>query len=112
MKLSVIVPVFNERENIPLVHQAIDRALRSTGVSYEMIFVNDGSRDGSEEELDKVARLDQAVKVVHFRRNFGQTAAMSAGIEMACGELIAFLDGDLQNDPDDITMMIEKIEEG
>jgi glycosyltransferase involved in cell wall biosynthesis len=82
------------------------------GGTHEIILVNDGSRDGSKEELDRLAALDPAVKVVHFRRNFGQTAAMSAGIDMASGEIIVLMDGDLQNDPGDIPMMIAKLDEG
>lgn len=112
MKLSVVVPVYNERENIPLVHRAVEQALQGTDISYEVIYINDGSTDGSTEELDRLARQDSRVKVVHFRRNFGQTAAMSAGMQMASGELVATIDGDLQNDPADIPMMVAKIDEG
>lgn len=112
MKLSVVVPVFNERENVPLVHKAVEQAMRGTDISYEVIYVNDGSTDSSAEELDRLARQDSRVKIIHFRRNFGQTAAMSAGIQMASGELVATIDGDLQNDPADIPMMVAKLEEG
>ena len=112
MRLSIVVPIYNERENIRRLYEALQCVLPRMGETYEVILVNDGSRDGSKEELDRLARLDPAVKVVHFRRNFGQTAAMSAGIDMASGEIIVLMDGDLQNDPGDIPMMVAKLGEG
>ncbi len=110
MQLSVVVPVYNERDNIRLLYDALRRSI--SDYRYELIFVNDGSRDGSTEILDELAAADPAVKVVHFRRNYGQTAAMSAGIQVASGEAIVTLDGDLQNDPTDIPMMLAKLDEG
>src|SRR5215210_6467481 len=112
MRLSIVIPIYNERENIRRLYDALQCVLPRMGETYEVILVNDGSRDGSKEELDRLAGLDPAVKVVHFRRNFGQTAAMSAGIDMASGEIIVLMDGDLQNDPSDIPMMIAKLGEG
>jgi len=112
MRLSIVVPIYNERENIRRLYEAVQCILPRLGETYEIILVNDGSRDGSKEELDRLAALDPVVKVVHFRRNFGQTAAMSAGIDMASGEIIVLMDGDLQNDPGDIPMMIAKLDEG
>jgi glycosyltransferase involved in cell wall biosynthesis len=112
MRLSIVVPIYNERENIPRLYDALQRLLPTLGETYEIILVNDGSCDGSKEVLNRLAQVDSAVKVVHFRRNFGQTAAMSAGIEMASGEVIVLMDGDLQNDPSDIPMMLARLDEG
>ncbi len=110
--VSVVIPIYNERENIPLLYDQVSRALSELGRSYEILLVDDGSRDGSFEQLVQLARRDPRVKLVRFRRNFGQTAAMQAGIELAAGETIVTMDGDLQNDPHDIGMMLEKIDEG
>jgi glycosyltransferase involved in cell wall biosynthesis len=112
MQVSVVVPVFNERENLPPLYDELSRVLRSTGRSYEMVFVNDGSTDGSTAVLDDLAASDGHLKVIHFRRNFGQTAAMSAGLDFATGDAIVTLDGDMQNDPADIPMMLAKLDEG
>ena len=112
MRLSVVVPIYNERDNIQPLYDWLLPVLRATEQSYEIIFVDDGSRDGSSPLLDELAQRDAAVKVVHFRRNFGQTAAMSAGIEHASGEVVVTMDGDLQNDPADIPMMLAKLDEG
>ena len=110
--LSAVVPVFNEEENVPRMHAALSPVLSQLGIDYEILFVNDGSSDTSPAELDRLAATDPHVKVVHFRRNFGQTAAMSAGIQAATGDAIVLLDGDLQNDPTDIPMMLAKLDEG
>jgi glycosyltransferase involved in cell wall biosynthesis len=110
--VSVVVPIYNERENIPLLYDKVKEALRKLERDHEIVFVDDGSRDGSLEELRKLAAADRQVKVVRFRRNYGQTAAMQAGLQMASGDVIVTLDGDLQNDPADIGMMLAKIEEG
>lgn len=111
LQLSVVVPIYNERENVPLVHGEVRSALDGK-FRYELIFVNDGSRDGSEEALNALALNDETVRVVHFRRNFGQTAAMDAGFKAARGEIVVAMDGDLQNDPNDIPLLVEKINEG
>jgi glycosyltransferase involved in cell wall biosynthesis len=112
LQISVVVPVFNEAENVELLHQKLDHSLRSLGVSYEIIYVDDGSRDQSFALLDAIAARDAVVKVIRFRRNFGQTAAMSAGMEHARGEVIIPMDADLQNDPADITRLLDKMNEG
>lgn len=112
MSLSVVIPVYNERENVELQHRALTDALAPTGRDYELIFVNDGSRDGSTEKLEALAARDPHVKLVEFRRNFGQTAAMQAGIQHASNDYVVTIDGDLQNDPTDIPMMVAKLEEG
>jgi glycosyltransferase involved in cell wall biosynthesis len=110
--VSVVLPVFNEEDNIRLQYEEITKAMKPLGFTYEIIFIDDGSTDRSPAILEDIARKDKNVKLVIFRRNFGQTAAMSAGIEYATGEIIVFLDSDLQNDPNDIGILIEKIEEG
>jgi glycosyltransferase involved in cell wall biosynthesis len=109
--LSIVVPVFNEAENLRLLFQAIKDAL--AGIIYEIIFVDDGSKDGSVEILFEIAQeASDIVSVIQFRRNFGQTAAIAAGLDYSAGEIIVLLDADLQNDPADIPMLVEKIEEG
>lgn len=112
MQVSIVVPIYNEVENIPRLYAALLPVLRGLGKSYEILLINDGSRDGSTEALDALAAHDAAVKVIHFRRNFGQTAAMSAGLDHAAGEVIVTLDGDLQNEPGDIPLLLAKVEEG
>jgi glycosyltransferase involved in cell wall biosynthesis len=113
MKLSVVIPVYNEAENIALLYKAIHQAMKEVDYSWEMILVDDGSKDGSPEELEKLARLDpKYVRVILLRRNFGQTTAIAAGIDHALGEIIVMMDADLQNDPLDIPAMISKIDEG
>jgi glycosyltransferase involved in cell wall biosynthesis len=110
--VSVVIPVCNERENIPLLYDRLQDVLPALGYDYEILFVDDGSQDGSREQLARLAERDEHVKVVEFRRNYGQTAAMEAGFQMATGDVIVTLDGDLQNDPTDIPMMLDKIDEG
>jgi glycosyltransferase involved in cell wall biosynthesis len=112
MKLSIVVPIYNERDNVRPLYDALVAVLVYTEHVYEIILVDDGSTDGSAEEMDRLARLDGAVKIVRFRRNFGQTAAMMAGIDHASGEVIVTIDGDLQNDPADIPEMVAKLDEG
>jgi glycosyltransferase involved in cell wall biosynthesis len=110
--ISVTVPVYNEAEALPILAERVTAVLGQLGKPWELIFINDGSHDGSEEVLDRLATENAAIKVVHFRRNYGQTAAMMAGFDFAMGEVIIPLDGDLQNDPSDIPKMLAKIEEG
>jgi len=113
MYLSLIVPIYNEEENIPLLYLAILAAVQPLNLAWEVVLVDDGSRDRSVAELEKLAAADPAhVRVVALRRNFGQTAAIAAGIDHSSGEIIILLDADLQNDPADIPMMLEKITEG
>jgi len=111
-KFSIFIPVYNEEENLPLLQQAIDEALDTAKYSYEVIYVDDGSRDGSFAQLEKIAASHKHVKVIKFRRNFGQTAAMSAGIDAAEGEILIPMDSDMQNDPTDIPQLLAKIDEG
>lgn len=111
MKVSIVVPVYNEVENIPLLSEALFTAM--DGYDYEILLVDDGSTDGSIDALESLAaEHGETVRVIEFRRNFGQTAAMAAGIDHASGEIIVTLDADLQNDPADIPMLLEKIEDG
>lgn len=112
MNVSVIVPIYNERENIARLHAQLNEVLPRLGRSYEIVFVDDGSTDASDVELRKLAEQDEAVRVVRFRRNFGQTAALQAGLNLAAGDCIVTMDGDLQNDPADIPMMLDKLDEG
>ncbi|MEO0360438.1 MAG: glycosyltransferase family 2 protein [Pseudomonadota bacterium] len=112
VEVSVIVPILNEEESIPLMRERLIDALEPLGQSFEMIFVDDGSTDRSFEILSELAAADPRVVVLKFRRNAGQTAAMTAGIEYARGRLLVTMDGDLQNDPADIPMMLAKIDEG
>jgi len=108
----VIVPFFNEEDNVRLLYEAIVAALDSHPVTFEMVFVDDGSRDATHARAVELAKRDPRVRVVKFRRNYGQTAAMAAGIEHASGEILVTMDGDLQNDPADIERLLAKIEEG
>ena len=110
--ISVTVPIYNEIDSILPLHAAVSAVLNKLGREWELILVNDGSSDGSAPVLDQLAELDPNVKVVHLRRNFGQTAAMMAGIDYARGDIIIPMDGDLQNDPSDIPRLLDKLEEG
>jgi glycosyltransferase involved in cell wall biosynthesis len=113
MNLSLIIPVYNEAENLPLLFDSIQQALRPIVGSWEVIFVDDGSRDRSFDVLSSLVEKDpEHVRVLSFRRNFGQTAAIAAGLDHACGETIVLLDADMQNDPADIPMLLAKLDEG
>ncbi len=113
MDVSIVIPVYNEEESLPHLHAAIETALAGLTRTWEVIYVNDGSRDQSQTALEKLAAQDPArVCVVEFRRNFGQTTAVAAGIDHARGDVIVFLDADLQNDPADIPMILDKLDEG
>ncbi len=110
--VSVVVPIHNEVENIMPLHEQLTEVLDPLDLEYEILCVDDGSRDGSLQKLTQLAKDDRRVKIISFRRNYGQTAAMQAGIESAAGRVIVTMDGDLQNDPADIPMMLEKIDAG
>ena len=111
--ISLTVPVYNEREALGPLFEKVQAVMhRDFPGNWEIIFVNDGSHDGSAELLDALAAKNPEVKVVHFRRNFGQTAAMMAGFDFACGDIIIPLDGDGQNDPKDIPRIVAKLDEG
>ncbi len=111
--LSLVVPVFNEEESLLLLFESIKQALAGLPQSWELVLVDDGSSDGSPRILEELAGKDpQHVRVILFRRNFGQTAAIAAGIDHAQGEVLIFMDADMQNDPADIPMMLAKLDEG
>ena len=112
MDFSIVVPIFNEQDNINELYASITGALDGTSICYEIITVDDGSSDGSFGELQRIAAKDDRLKVIRLRRNFGQTAAMSAGFDAAQGSVIIPMDGDLQNDPADIPRLLEKLNEG
>ncbi len=111
-EISIFLPVFNEEPNLRPLHGKIDEALAALKETAEIIYVDDGSTDGSLKVLRELARLDARVRVVALRRNYGQTAAMSAGIDAARGEILIPMDADLQNDPADIQRLIAKLNEG
>ena len=111
-ELSVIVPIYDEQDSIHPLHQQLRSALDSLGRSYEVVFVDDGSTDESAQRLRDIAESDSHIVVVQFRRNFGQTAALQAGIDVSRGSLLVFMDGDLQNDPKDIVRLLERLDEG
>ena len=112
LDLSVVVPLYNEEESLRPLYAAIIGGVEPLGVSFEIIFVDDGSRDGTVRIADEIARADPRVCLVKFRRNYGQTPAMAAGIAEARGEIIVTMDGDLQNDPADIGELLARIDEG
>ena len=110
--LSIIVPLFNEAKNIIPLYEQVIGIFPVLGCDLEMILVNDGSTDGSRAILDALASRDGRVKVIHFRRNFGQTTAIMAGIDYSSGDVLIPMDGDLQNDPQDIPKLLAKLQEG
>ncbi|MFZ2088483.1 MAG: glycosyltransferase family 2 protein [Desulfobaccales bacterium] len=110
--LSVVLPVFNELENLEILHKQLKAVLTNLGRTYEIIYVDDGSTDGSTGKLQDLAEADYSVVVIELRRNFGQTAALSAGIDYARGEIVVCQDADLQNDPQDIPRLLAKLDEG
>ncbi|MBA3562397.1 MAG: glycosyltransferase family 2 protein [Gammaproteobacteria bacterium] len=112
MDLSVVVPFYNEEESVALLYEAISKAIRPLGLDYEVVFVDDGSSDRTFSVAAEIARGDPRLRVIKFRRNYGQTPAMAAGIDHARGEIVVTMDGDLQNDPADIPMFIERIRQG
>ncbi len=112
MDLSIVLPVFNEEENIETLYGELKGVLEGLGISYEIIAVDDGSTDESFELLSKLHSRDEHLKVIRFRRNFGQTAAFSAGFDYAHGDVVITMDADLQNDPADIPKLLELIDEG
>jgi glycosyltransferase involved in cell wall biosynthesis len=110
--LSVIIPIFNEEENIPPLHEELREVLEAHGQPYEIVYVDDGSTDRSFSLLRAIAEADPRVQAIQFRRNFGQTAALAAGIDAATGDVLIFMDGDRQNDPNAIPEMLGKLAEG
>jgi glycosyltransferase involved in cell wall biosynthesis len=111
-EISVFLPVFNEEPNLRPLHAKLDEALRALGRTAEIIYVDDGSSDGSLAVLRELAKLDERVRVVALKRNYGQTAAMAAGIDAAKGQVLIPMDADMQNDPVDILRLLDKLDEG
>ena len=110
-KVSFVVPLFNEKENIEALCKAISAAMEPTSYSYEMVLVNDGSTDNSWAELSRLAGEYKNLVALDLITNYGQSSALSAGIDQAVGELIVLMDGDMQNDPADVPMMLETLKE-
>jgi glycosyltransferase involved in cell wall biosynthesis len=110
--LSIIIPIYNEEESIPPLHENLHQVLEKQNLPYEVIYVDDGSTDGTFPQLYQLAKSDQHLQVIRLRRNFGQTAAISAGVAHSAGEILVFMDADLQNDPVDIPRLLAKLEEG
>jgi glycosyltransferase involved in cell wall biosynthesis len=111
-KYSIVVPFHNEEENVPRLYDKLTTVMETVGDSFELVFVDDGSSDGTFRILQDILAVDSRVTIVKLRRNFGQTSALAAGFDNAQGEYIIAMDGDLQHDPDDIPLFIEKIDEG
>ena len=109
---SIVVPFYNEFENVRLLYSKISDVMARVGEPHEIIFVDDGSTDGTFKLLTEIQEMDHNVHTLRLRRNFGQTAALKAGFDFACGEIIVSMDGDLQHDPEEIPLFLEKIEEG
>lgn len=112
LQISIVVPFYNEEDNIEELYDQLTRVLKGLGVSYELIFIDDGSTDRSHDILIKVFESDKTVKVIRLRKNFGQTAALQAGFDHAKGEVIITMDGDLQHDPEDIPRLLAPLEQG
>ena len=112
MFLSIVVPLYNEEESVAAMHAAIDSAMSGFEGRYEILFIDDGSRDRTFALASELAERDPNLRVVKFRRNYGQTPAMAAGIDTARGDIIVTMDGDLQNDPRDIGQLIEELDRG
>jgi len=112
LEVSVIIPIYNEEDNLEPLHKGLKEALESLGKSYEIVAVDDGSTDGSFEVLRALHRSDPSLKVIRLRRNFGQAAAFAAGFDQAAGEIIVSMDADLQFDPADVRKLVDKMAEG
>jgi glycosyltransferase involved in cell wall biosynthesis len=111
-KYSIVVPFHNEEENVTVLYARLKQVMEQVGESFEMVLVDDGSKDRTYKLLEEIAAVDSRVLVVKLRRNFGQTSALAAGFDHASGEFILAMDGDLQHDPNDIPAFIEKLDEG
>jgi glycosyltransferase involved in cell wall biosynthesis len=112
MDLSVVIPVFNEEESVKFLYEAITKALLGLNRPYEILLIDDGSKDNTFKNALSLAQSDSRLKIIKLKRNYGQTTALHAGFQNAKGNVIVTMDGDLQNDPDDISSMLNKMEEG
>jgi glycosyltransferase involved in cell wall biosynthesis len=112
MDLSIIAPLYNEEDSVRPLYDAIVKSVHTLGYDYEILFVDDGSKDNTIAEALKLTEIDKRLRLIKFRRNYGQTPAMAAGIDNARGRYLVTMDGDLQNDPSDIPRLLEKLDEG
>jgi len=112
IEISIVIPVYNEEDNVWLLYDNLEPVLSKLGINYEVILVDDGSSDGTYNKLRQLHEKNNHFKIIKFRRNFGQTQAMRAGFDFASGSIIITLDADLQNDPEDIPKILEKMDEG
>ncbi|MFW9877999.1 MAG: glycosyltransferase [Candidatus Thorarchaeota archaeon] len=112
IEISIVIPVYNEERNIRILYEEIKGVMKPTNKKYEVLFVDDGSKDHTPNILEKLKNENKDIKIITFRRNFGQTAAIDAGFKNSSGKIIITMDGDLQNDPSDIPRLIKKLEEG
>lgn len=110
--ISIIIPAYNEEENVLIIHEEVFSVMEKLNKSYEIIFVDDGSTDKTCENLKMIKEKDRKTKIINFRKNFGQTAAIDAGIRNSSGNIMITMDSDLQNDPDDIPKLLTKLDEG
>jgi len=110
--LSIVIPTYNEEGNVAPLHDELIKVLGGIGSDFEIIFVDDGSPDGTFQKLQALHAKDKRVKVIKFKRNFGQSAAMAAGFEHACGRAVITMDADLQNDPADIPSLLRELDNG
>jgi len=111
-ELSLVIPVYNEEESLPVLYGEINDSCEELGKSFEIVFIDDGSTDGSGKVLKDIQKHDPRVRLIRLRKNFGQTAALSAGFHHSKGKIIITMDADLQNDPSDIGLLLEKMDEG
>jgi len=112
LDLSVVVPIYNEADNVERLYKSLEEVLSKLDKNYEVLLIDDGSTDGTTDKLAEIHKRNPKYKVIQFRRNYGQTAAMSAGFDYSAGNVIVTIDADLQNDPKDIPKILEKMEEG
>ena len=112
MKISVVIPLYNEQENIRMLYSELKDVLERTGLEYEILFIDDGSEDESLKLLEEIKSNDSLVRVVSFRKNYGQSAALKIGFEKSSGDVVITMDADLQNDPRDIPRLISYIDQG
>src|SRR3990167_8827251 len=112
MDLSVVIPVYNEEESVKFLYDAVTKALSDLKRPYEILLVDDGSKDDTYNNALVLARFDSRLKIIKLKKNYGQTTALHAGFQNTRGKVIVTMDGDLQNDPDDIPMMLNKMDEG
>jgi glycosyltransferase involved in cell wall biosynthesis len=111
-EISIVIPLYNEEKNVEELFSSLKEVIKALDKKTEVIFIDDGSTDGTFELLSRLKNLNDCIRIIRFTKNFGQTAAMSAGFDYANGEIIITMDGDLQNDPKDIPLLIEKMEDG